>query len=887
MSGDLPILVRLLVHALPWAHREHLVGDLMEEYHGRGRARRWLWWHMLRSVFADLFFRTRYRLLGQTSGRSNRSSRKNGGNATESMTQDLRYAARSLARSPLLVSVAVITLGLGIGANSAIFSVVDGIVLKPLPFHEPDRLVISWETFRTRNILQGQVSYPNLEEWRQRNRVYEDIGAYHGTPHTLTGMALPERILGARCTYNLFTVLGIRPALGRFFVPEDDLMGAEDVVVVSHGFWRVYFGDQEFTGQHRIVLDGIPFTVVGVLPPDFTLPIRLSDPQVWTPLARDFQAFSRREYAMSIPVARMKDGVTIEEVRVDMARVGRELEEAFPNTNREHGTNPVPLMEEVSSGVRGQLYLLLGAVVLVLLIACLNVANLLFARGSERQKEIGIRAALGAGRGRVVQQLLAESLILSVVGGVVGVLVALWGVRFLVALLPPSFPRVDAITVDGRVLVFAAGISVLTALVAGLLPALRTSRFDLRTILGEGKWASPSRERHRVRRVLVVAEVATALVLLVGGGLLVRSFQLMMAVDPGFNQENVLTFRMARYWSDYDPDRRAEFHVELSERLTALPGVVSAGAGTWMPLSGGFMTAVADPEEPEVPRGERPLVRYLSVTPTYFETLEIPLLRGRQISHRDTRYSPGVVVVNEAAAELLWPGEDPLGHVIEPDVDINDVDPDLFEVVGVVGDVADERLDADPGPCIYVPHTQHTWPTVTFAVRTAVDPSSLTPQVRELVAEMTDEATFSFQPLEETLDGSVVERRFLTAVLSLFALVALMLASVGIYGVLAYSVAQRTKEMGLRMALGGQASRVLALVLRETLVLVAAGIAIGVAGALAGTRVLASQLFGVTATDPATYVGVSLLLAAAGIVATLVPSLRAVRVDPVVALRAE
>ncbi|MFG1691461.1 ABC transporter permease [Gemmatimonadota bacterium] len=894
MRRDLPVGVRILLRALPGAHREHLVGDLVEEYHrtvlpsrGQGPARRWLWRTSLKAVVVDRMIRGWDRLRGEAPGSRKRSTPPSKKNTMETVIQDLRYAIRSLARSPLLVVVAVVTLGLGIGANTAIFSVVDGIMLKPLPFHEPERLVLSWETYRTRNMMEGQVSYPNLEEWQQRNRVYEDIGVYHPMQHTLTGMGLPERIRGARSTHNLFSVLGIQPAMGRLFLPEDDLMGAEDVVVVSHSFWLTHFGDQEFTGEHRIVLDEIPFTVVGVLPPDFAFPIYVSEAQLWTPLAQDFFAFSHREYPMSIPVARMKDGVSIEEVRADMARVGREMEEAFPETNTEHGTNPVPLMDQTSARVRSQLYLLLGSVGLVLLIACVNVANLLYARGSDRKREIGIRAALGAGRRRVIQQVLTESLILSVLGGVAGALIALWGTRSLVALLPPSYPRVDDILVDGRVLAFAAGISILTAVVAGILPALRVSRSDLRSALGEGNRASPSRERHRVRRVLVVTEVAMALVLLVGGGLLVRSFQRMMAVDPGFNPENVLTFRMARDWPDYHADRRAEFHVELSERLAALPGAVSAGAGTWMPLTGGFRASIAKQEEPDVPRGERPVVRYLSVTPTYFETLEIPLLRGRSLSHQDTRYTLGVVVVNEAAAELIWPGEDPLGHVIEPGVDINDVDPDLFEVVGVVGNVADERLDADPGAAIYVPHGQQTWPTVAFAVRTAVDPSSLVPQVRELVAEMTEEATFSYMPLEDTLDRSVVERRFLTTVIGLFAFLALVLASVGIYGVLAYSVAQRTHEMGLRMALGAQATRVLSLVLKESLLLVAIGVAIGLLGALAGTRLLTSQLFGVTATDPVTYLGMSLLLIAAGIVATLVPSRRAVRVDPMVALRAE
>jgi len=778
-------------------------------------------------------------------------------------------------------------LALGIGVNTAIFSVINSVVFRPLPYEDPAQLTMVWETYRTRNMVEGAVSYPNLAEWRSRNRVFEDIAAFHPTRHTLLDVDIPRRVQGVRVTAQYFPVLGVSAALGRTFVPEDDLEGADNVVVVSDGFWRRQFGaDPSAIGQ-RINLDGTLHTVVGVVPPGFDFEIRVADPDVWTPTALDAFGFEQRAWPMLVAIGRLRRGFTLAQAQLEMDALGRELEQEFPATNTEHGFNIVPLHEQVVGGVRSLLVLLWGAVGVVLLIACVNVANMLLARVGARGTELAVRAAIGAGRSRLVRQLLTESVMLSLLGGVIGLLVATGGMRALISIIPPDTPRIGEIALALPAFGFALALSVVVGLVFGVVPAAIASRPTLVASLRQGARASAGVGYRRLRQGLLVTEIALALVLSVGAGLLIRSFQKMVTVDPGFEAAQVLTFQVAADWPDYPVDVRAAFYREVVQRMEALPGVTSAAAGTAMPLSRGFMATFRIEGQPEPERGTAPSTRYLSVTPEYFTTLEIPLLRGRLLAESDRRAGPGALVISRAAAEQFWPNEDPIGQRIIPDIDITSSDPVVYEVVGVVGDVKDVGLDSNAGPCMYVSHQQQTWPYMTVALRTVGDPLDLVTLVRTEVAEISQEPAIGFSLLEANLDGSVVRRRFPMAILTLFAALALTLAAVGIYGVLSYAVLQRRFEFGVRMVLGAQRRGVLGMVLKQTLAPVSLGAVAGMAIALATSRLLRGMLFEVSVVDPFTLVCVTAVLTCVALLACLGPTRRATSVDPVEALRSE
>jgi putative ABC transport system permease protein len=895
----LPSPPRWLTWLIPSRHREDLLADLAEECVtwvlprlGRREARRWYRRRLVGCVLAGLKARASG-LFRRGQGAPRHGVPRRGSprarplNTLDLIRQDIRFAFRSLLRSPRFAAIAVVTLGLGIGASTAIFSVLDGVMLKQLPFHEPDRLVVPWETFRTRNIMQGVVSYPNLEEWQARTRVFENIGGVHPEPYTLSGRGLPERIQGARANADFFAVLGVRQAQGRLILPEDDVPGAADVVVVSAGFWQRHFGDTALEGTETLILNDRPHTIIGVLQESFDYPIAVAGAELWTSATQDFVSFEHREWPRLIPVARMLPGITLAQARLDMDRVAKDLEEAFPETNTEHGANVVPLRRQAYARVTTPLLVILGAVGLVLFVACLNVASLLLVRGVDRRRELGVRAALGAGRLRVVQQLLTEGLLLGAAGGLLGVALARVGTGTLIGLLPADYPRIGEMGVDGRALTFAAAASLITCLAAALLPALRASRWDLLASLKGGAQLSAAAPQRRIQQTLVVAEVALAVVVLVGSGLLIRSFQRMHAVDPGFDPQGVLTFRVATGWSEMQVYERAELYSEASRRVAALPGVVSAGAGTATPVMGAFRATFQHDGEPELPMGERPSVTYLSVTPTYFETLGIPLLRGSLFGERDQRSSPGVALVNEETARQFWPDEDPLGQLFRPDVDITNEDPVLFQVVGVVGDVRDRGLDEEPSPTIYVPHTQQTWPAMTFVVRAAVEPDTLIPQIRAIIAELSQEASFSFRHLDDLLTQSTEERRFITLVMGFFAAMALTLSAVGVYGVLSYSVTQRRRELGLRRALGADEASVLGLVAKESARLLALGTVVGFGGSFMFNRLVASLLFGIATSDVTTYATACGILAVSGAFATYLPGRRASRIDPMVALREE
>jgi putative ABC transport system permease protein len=804
-----------------------------------------------------------------------------------SVVQDLRFAARSLLRDPFVTVVAVGTLALGIGASTAIFSVLDGVALKPLALREPNRLLVPWETFRTRNMMEGRVSYPNLAEWRSRTRAFDDIAGVRGEAFTLTGQGLPERVRGARVTANFFDVVGATQAQGRLFVAEDDLAGAHDVVVVTRDFWDLRFADQSLTGTESLILNDRPHTIVGVLPAGFDFPLGVAGAQLWTPSAQDFVSYEHREWPRLIPIARLSPDATLADARSDMDRIARELERDYPETNADHGANVVPLMRQISSRVENQLLLFMGAVGLVLMVACLNVANLLLVRGGNRQRELGVRAALGAGRARVVRQLLTEGLLLGSGGGVLGTVLALAGTGWLVGLLPGDYPRLGEISVDGRSVIFAVVASGLTCIAAALFPALVVTGSDIQARLKDGVRSSATALQRRLRQGLVVAEVALAVVVLVGSGLLVRSFQEMWAVDPGFDAENLLTFRVATGWSQMDVDERAEFYSEAALRIEELPGVTSAAAGTALPISQSFHASFQHVGEPEIPRGERPIAAYLSVTPNYFETLGIEVRRGSTFAGSERRDSPGVALVNEAAAREFWPGQDPLGKSFRSDVDITLSDPVNYRVIGIVADVRDLGLDAQPSPTLYVPHRQQTWPTMRFAVRTAGETAGLVPGIRGVINELAEEASFSFTQLDAELTRSTEERRFITLVMAAFAVIALTLTTVGVFAVLSYAVSQRTRELGLRRALGADGTRVVATVTRESSRLLSMGLVLGLVGSLAANRVVDTLLFGVATLDVRTYLGTLGLVVLAGMVASFLPVWTAIRLDPMVALKAE
>lgn len=876
-----PRAPRWLVRVIPARHRDDLLDDLREEYRqvilprqGLRRADLWFRWQLVRAVVASVRTRVwahRPRFVG----------------AGESVGQDLRFAQRSLARSKVFTATATMTLALGIGATTSVFSVVDGVMLKPLPMEEPDRIVIPWETYRTRSITEGAVSYPNLDEWRVRTRAFDGIGGVHPESYTLTERGLPERIVGARVTANFFDVLGVKQVQGRLFFPDDDVRGAPNVVVASAGFWRRYFADAPLRGTETLILNDRPFTVVGVLPEDFAFGVRIGEPELWTPAALDFASYEHREWPRLIPVARLRDGVTVAGAQADMDRVARELEAEYPETNTEHGANVVPVMKQVSAGVSAQLGVFLAAVTLVLLVACLNVANLLLVRGTGRQRELGVRSALGAARPRVVRQLVTEGLLMAGVGGGLGVALAWLGTSGLRALLPTDYPRLGDIQMDARALLFAAVASVGACLVAALVPAVVATGGDIQATLKGGVRTTSTSGQRRLQQALVVCEVAFSLMILIGAGLVARSFMEMRAVDPGFNGDGVLTFRVATDWSAMDVDERAVFYRNAVERIAMLPGVTGAGAGTALPLSPAFRATFQHADGPEVPPGERPASVYLSVTPSYFDALEIPLLRGVGFTGAESRDAPGVVLVNEAAARAFWPNQDPVGAFIHPDVDITDADPTTFEVVGVVGDVRDVALDAPPHPIVYVPHTQQTWPTMTFAVRSAEDPALLVPALREIVNELSHEASFSFGRLDNALTQSTAERRFITTVMGIFGIIALLLAAVGTFGVLSHSVTRRTHELGVRRSLGADRAGVMRILALEGGRLLALGFVLGLAGSLGVNRLIGGLLFSVEPSDPMTYVAACAVLGLSGLAATAVPALRAARVDPLVALRSE
>jgi putative ABC transport system permease protein len=809
------------------------------------------------------------------------------------LLHDVRYAARMLAKSPAFTAVAVLTLGLGIGANAAIFSVVNAVLLRPLPFPEPERLVAVWTPQPKRSsAIRGSSSYPDFADFRDQSTSFEALAAFRQRGYTLSTRNGAERVAGGRVSWSLLSVLGVAPPLGRDFTAEDDRLGGPRVALLAHGLWQRRFAADPGIIGASITLDGEPHIVLGVLPAGFRFDFDLNTAELFTPLTLDGKdAIEERGQHYLRIVGRLKPGTTSEQARAELAAVAARLEQAYPRSNTGRTASVVPLHQEVVGDVRRGLLVLLGAVALVLLVSSANVANLLLVRATEREREVAVRSALGASRGRLGRQFLTESVLLALLGGGLGLLFAFWGVAALVALAPADLPRAADIGVDGRVLGATLGVSLLTGLLFGSVPSLRGSRVRLAEALSEGGRGSAGPGRQRVRNALIVTEVALAVVLLVGAGLLLRSLGRLLDVDPGFRSEGVLTANLRLPDARYEkPEQVMAVYDRLLPRLASLPGVTAAGAG--MPLHFGgdiWVTGFVRRDRPEPPPGDRQHAHYKAVTPGYLEALGIPLVAGRLIADADRRGAPRVVVVSRALAHRLYPDEDPVGRPVAFGVGFDDADEDVtWRIVGVVGDTAVSSLDVEPPPQFYVPLFQQPWGYPSLVLRTAGNPRPLIEAVRREVQAIDSELpVFEAHTLGELTAASVAQRRFQTRLLAAFAAVGLLLAAVGLYGVMAVSVGQRTREIGIRIALGAERRGVIRLVMGQGLGLVLLGMALGLAGAAAFSRVLAGLLFRVGATDPVTFAVVPALLAATALAASYLPARRATRVDPLVALRCE
>ncbi len=797
---------------------------------------------------------------------------------------ELRCAARALVRSPGFTAAALLTFALGIGANTAVFSFVQAILLRPLPFAQPERLVVLYETHRDKDRGMRTAAPRNLEDWRRMSRTIEEFGAWRDWRFTLKTDEGSEGVPAGIASPELFRALRVEVAVGRTFYPDEDRPGRNRVVLLSHAYWQRRFGgDAKIVGS-TLRLDDALFSVVGVLPESFDSP-SLGWIGVWAPQSVDPDLAVEGRWLRNRQVwARLRDGVTLEQARTEMATIAVQLEKEHAD-NRGWTVEVQPLHDAEVGSARPALLVFLGAVGFVLLIACVNVANLLLARGVTRQKETAIRLALGAGRMPLVRLFLAESVLLAVVGGAAGVLLAMWALDVFVALSPQGLPRLEQVHLDSGVLIFAMLLSLFTGVLCGLVPLVQSFRVNLSDALKEGGRSGPGRAGLRLRTVLVVSEIALAFVLLVGAGLLTRTFVNLQRMRLGFDPENVLTLQLFPGTTKYPEARHIRaFYQRVTEELKAIPGVKSVGATSAGPLFGGRETIeFAVVGQPEPPSGQFPVARYHNISPGYFQTLGVPLLRGRDFNERDTDAAPKVVIINKMMAERFWPGGSPLGQRIRLAES-----GDTYEIVGVVGDVQRLRMDARVEPEIYWTYLQNVRWASYFLLRTDSDPAKLISIVRSRLAALDpDQIVSSISIVDTLIARSLRAPRFNMLLVVCFAGVAVLLAAVGIYGVLAYAVTQRTHEIGVRMALGARRRDIFGLVLRQGMRLAALGVVLGAIGGLLVTQGLRALLFGVGAGDATTFAGVALLLAAVTLLACYVPARRAMRVEPVIALRYE
>jgi len=798
------------------------------------------------------------------------------------LSQDLRYGARMLLKKPGFTLVAVITLALGIGANTAIFSVVNAVLLRALPYHNPQQIALLFATD-----TQGErdvISPAEAQDFAAQLTTFDDLAAMQTQSVNLTGLDQPERVRGAYVTANFFEVFNLSPIIGRTFARGEDQPGTERVVVVNEGFWQRHLNsDADLTGK-KVILNGEPYSVIGVVTSAFQHPMD-REVEVWMTTQRFPGYAPQRASRFLFGIGHLKPGVTLEQAQAEIRTIAAQMAQAYPNENVGRSAQAEFLGELMVSGIRPILLLLFAAVGCILLIACANLANLTLARGAARLKEFALRAALGASRFRLVRQLLTETTLLALLGGGLGLLIATWGIDGLLAVNPGVLPP-DAVHLDTRVLLFTLGASVLTGIIFGLAPALQLSRIDLHTALKEGGRAGgEGGGARRARSIFVVVQVALSLVLLVFGALLIKSFYKLLQVDPGFKPANLLTFEYRLPRNKYTKaDEQWQFHRQVVERLQELPGVTSAALVRGLPFSGnGQSVRIALPDREAPPKGQEPLVMWNTATPNYFETIGIPFIKGRLFDSRDQLNTPTVLLINQTMARRFWPDQDPIGKQINLFEDSK-----LGTIVGIVGDARHYYLTEEQQPQVYDCYNQFPGFFATVVVHTNVEPMSLAQSVREAVWKVDkDQPMWKMRSQEYLLTRSVADKRFLMLLMGIFAALALTITAVGLYGVVSYTVGRRTQEIGIRMALGARTRDILVMILRQGMRMVLIGVAVGLGAAFALTRLTASLFYGTSASDPLSFIAIPLLLASVALAACYIPARRATRVDPMVALRYE
>jgi putative ABC transport system permease protein len=812
--------------------------------------------------------------------------------------QDIRFGLRMLLKSPGVTAITIMALALGIGANTAIFSIVNAILLRPLSYEKPDRLMMVWEKNVKKGLGEIPTSLPNFVDLRDSNKTFEDMGAFTDSMFNLTGGDEPQRVSGLRITPSLFSMLGTKPILGRVFLPEEGQPGAANVFILSHSMWQRNFGKNPNLVGQTVSLNGESYTVVGIMPPDFKFPptftatiassqASMARADLWIPLTTDEVPMVREARALYM-IGRLKPGVKVEAAQAEMSGIANRLQKEYP-ADADMEVSVIPLQTQVTGDVRLALIVLFGAVGGVLLIACANVANLLLTKAVGRQKEIAVRVALGAGRVRIIRQLLTESLMLGLLGGILGLLLAALGVRQLIAFGPANDARLTDVSIDVPVLLFTLLAAVLTSIVFGLAPALKVSKLDLNETLKEGGRSNAGGgTEQRLRSVLVISEVALALVLLITSGLMLKSFLRLQNVNPGFNPANLITMELELPENKYrEKHQQAAFQQQLVARIAALNGVQHAATVNNLPFSGNENNNSLTIEGRPVPiPTERPRAFWRSISPGYFQAMSIPLRQGRFFTDSDNAEAPGVSLINETAAQRFWPGEDPVGKRFKQGRP--DSKNPWLTIVGVVGGVSHTALGVGAQPEIYTSFSQNPGPRITLVARTTSDPRNSVANVRREVSALDrDLPASNIKFMDEIISGTVAQPRLYTLLLGIFAALALMLATIGIYGVMAYSVTQRTREIGIRLALGAQSTDVLKMIVKQGMFLALTGITIGLVLSLVTTRVLGSLLYGVSATDPWTFAVISILLAGVTLLACLIPARKATKVDPMIALRYE